>query len=175
LSEERYRAFREKRRRISAALGGLETRLAPTRGLNARLEALGTQPLAAPVSLGALLRRPEVGYEELRQVAPELPELDREARLQVEVAARYEGYLKRQAEEIEHLRSTEELELPEELDYGSIATLSMEVRQKLGRHRPRTLGQASRISGVTPAAINVLYAHLKRQRRRQAAAGGEPA
>jgi tRNA uridine 5-carboxymethylaminomethyl modification enzyme len=166
LGDARYRGFAEKRRRIQAALGLLDSiRVMPSREVNARLEGLGTQPLGAPTPLATLLRRPEVHYETLRQVDTGLPELGPEERFQVELHARYEGYLKRQLDDIEKMRSTEELELPPDLDYHGLSTLSIEARQKLTRHQPRTLGQASRISGITPAAINVLYLHLKRRRR----------
>jgi tRNA uridine 5-carboxymethylaminomethyl modification enzyme len=166
LGDGSFQAFSEKRKRIHAALDLLDsTRVLPTREINSRLEALGTQRLSAPTPLAALLRRPEVTYAMLRRVDAGLPELDPASRFQVELHARYEGYLSRQLADIEKMRSTEELELPQDLDYAALSTLSIEVRQKLGRHRPRTLGQASRISGITPAAINVLYVHLKRRRR----------
>jgi tRNA uridine 5-carboxymethylaminomethyl modification enzyme len=165
LSEKRYDAFCGKRRRVQAALDALQGRVLPTRELNERLEALGTPALAAPAPLLGLLRRPELDYESLRRLEPSLPELEPEAAFQVEVQARYEGYLRRQLVDIERMRSTQESPLPEDLDYASISGLSIEVRQKLARQRPRTLGQASRISGITPAAIDVLYLHLKRLRR----------
>ena len=82
---------------------------------------------------------------------------------QVEIQAKYQGYIERQREEIARSEHYENLKLPHDLDYGSLRGLSVEVRQKLDRYRPETLGQASRISGVTPAAISVLLVHLKRR------------
>lgn len=169
LNPDRYQRFSEKRRSIAAALEILDARIPPSRVVNEKLTELGTAPLGSPAPLLSLLRRPELGYEALRSLRPDLPDLDAEARVQVEVAARYEGYLKRQMEDIERMRSTEELELPEDLAYDGISTLSMEVRQKLAKHRPRTLGQASRISGITPAAIHVLAMALRGRKRRRPA------
>jgi tRNA uridine 5-carboxymethylaminomethyl modification enzyme len=104
------------------------------------------------------LRRPELTYASLvpeSQVAAEVAE-------QVEIQAKYEGYIERQREEVGRRTKQETLRLPEALDYAQVRGLSIEVQQKLNRHRPETLGQASRISGVTPAAISLLLVHLKR-------------
>lgn len=88
-----------------------------------------------------------------------------EVRLQVEVRAKYSGYIDRQAEEIERHRRHEDLVLPEDLDYGAVSGLSTEIRQRLGEHRPATLGIAARIPGVTPAAVSLLLVHLRRRGR----------
>ena len=88
---------------------------------------------------------------------------------QAEIAIKYAGYIDKQVDEVERASALESLKLPEELDYAQVTALSFEVRQKLARHRPATLGQASRISGVTPAAISLLLVHLERQRRERAA------
>ncbi len=114
-------------------------------------------------SLFDLLRRPEVDYEALMTLPDAGPGLtDAEAREQVEIQAKYAGYIERQREEIERHRQYEELRLPAGIDYMSLTGLSMEVRQKLCQQRPATLGQAARIQGVTPAAVSVLLVHLKR-------------
>jgi tRNA uridine 5-carboxymethylaminomethyl modification enzyme len=114
-------------------------------------------------SLFELLRRPEVGYGQLLGLPGGSPGLDdSEAREQVEIAAKYAGYVARQTEEIERQRDLEEQPLPGDFDYMQLASLSIEVRQKLNAVRPATLGQAARISGVTPAAISVLMVYLKR-------------
>jgi tRNA uridine 5-carboxymethylaminomethyl modification enzyme len=132
-------------------------------------------------NLADLLRRPGVGFDTVMAVEaiarPAQPAVSREtlrAELgvsaadavieQVEIATKYAGYIGKQAEEVERAAHLENLRLPAELDYGQVTALSIEVRQKLGRHRPETLGQASRISGVTPAAISLLLVHLKRGR-----------
>ena len=139
--------------------------------------------LGAPLTQDAcafeLLRRPGVSYEALLEVAglPEwLPERDDDEpvlpidarladqiRTQVEVRAKYAGYIERQQEEIERARRNEEMPLPTDLDYRTLAGLSHEVRQRLAEARPATLGQAGRIPGVTPAAVSVLLVHLKKR------------
>jgi tRNA uridine 5-carboxymethylaminomethyl modification enzyme len=114
-------------------------------------------------SLHDLLRRPDVSYRALMSLPNAGPGMDDEqAAEQVEIQAKYQGYIDRQAEEIERHRHYENLRLPAELDYTTVRGLSVEVQQKLNQHRPETLGQASRISGLTPAAISVLLVHLKR-------------
>jgi tRNA uridine 5-carboxymethylaminomethyl modification enzyme len=105
-----------------------------------------------------LLRRPDHTYESV--VGPS--NVDREVAEQLEIQAKYEGYIERQHDEIERRKNQESLLLPLELDYREVRGLSVEVQQKLNRHRPETIGQASRISGMTPAAISLLLVHLKR-------------
>jgi tRNA uridine 5-carboxymethylaminomethyl modification enzyme len=100
------------------------------------------------------------------------PELDTTVTEQVEIQVKYAGYIDRQAKEVERHEHYENLKLPEDLDYLNVRALSIEVRQKLQTHRPETLGQASRIAGVTPAAISLLLVHLKKDGFRQFAAAG---
>jgi tRNA uridine 5-carboxymethylaminomethyl modification enzyme len=122
------------------------------------------QPLEREHSLFDLLRRPSVRYEAIaRWTADATPVAEEDVALQVEIAAKYAGYIDRQAEEIERQRAQERLPLPADLDYGAIRGLSREVSQKLSQQRPETVGQASRIQGVTPAAISLLLVHLKRR------------
>ena len=113
------------------------------------------------VSIYDLLRRPEVHYPD----AAPLPHAEADVAAQVETQAKYEGYIERQREEVERRAALESRALPRELDYREVRGLSAEVQQKLNRHRPETLGQASRISGVTPAAISLLLIHLKKRRQ----------
>ena len=133
-------------------------------------------------SLADLLRRPGIGFDTVAEIAqlahPDQPAVSREtlaAELgdqcladtvieQIEIAMKYAGYIGKLLEEVERTAHYEQLKLPTDLDYGSVTALSYEVRQKLGRQRPETLGQASRISGVTPAAISLLLVHLKKRR-----------
>jgi tRNA uridine 5-carboxymethylaminomethyl modification enzyme len=111
-----------------------------------------------------LLRRPEVGYAQLMQLPGAGPGVDDPAVAeQVEVQAKYHGYIERQEAEIARTRREEEANIPPDMDYSAVRGLSSEVRQKLSQHRPATVGQASRISGVTPAAISLLLVHLKRR------------
>ncbi|HEY0268545.1 MAG TPA: tRNA uridine-5-carboxymethylaminomethyl(34) synthesis enzyme MnmG [Methyloradius sp.] len=117
-------------------------------------------------SLFELLRRPEVSYEALLSLSSEgLGETDEQVRQQVEIAAKYQGYIDRQYEEIERSKQNEHLKLPEDLDYADVHGLSIEAQQKLSKQRPETLGQAGRISGLTPAAISLLLVYLKRKSR----------
>jgi tRNA uridine 5-carboxymethylaminomethyl modification enzyme len=132
------------------------------------------KPITHEHSLADLLRRPNVSYEMLvgleagRFSSPDIQSLDDVSREtvveQLDIAAKYSGYIHRQQEEVSRAAHYENLPLPEGLDYLAIPALSMEVRQKLDKHRPQTLGQASRISGVTPAAISLLLVHLRRAR-----------
>ena len=123
------------------------------------------QPLAREASLMELLRRPEVSYASLLSL-PGAGEAvaDAEVAQQLEIQAKYAGYIERQSEEIERHRRHEETALPQDLDYHNVHGLSVEARQKLAAHRPATLGQAGRLSGMTPAAISLLLIHLRRQR-----------
>jgi tRNA uridine 5-carboxymethylaminomethyl modification enzyme len=126
-------------------------------------------------NLGDLLRRPDVGYENLMSLEGgrwrgdavsrgTLGEMYGPVVEQIEIGAKYAGYIERQKDEVERAAYYENLRLPAELDYMQVAALSIEVRQKLNKHRPETLGLASRISGVTPAAISLLLVHLKKNR-----------
>ena len=106
-----------------------------------------------------LMRRPEVSYATLGTP----PDLDEDVARQVEISVKYAGYVERQRSEVERRRSQEDLRLPEDIDYAEVRGLSVEVRQKLARHRPETIGQAGRISGVTPAAVALLLVYLKKK------------
>ena len=104
------------------------------------------------------------GYASLGELSGAAsPIIDAAVAAQVEIQAKYQGYVARQREEIERHERYESMTLPEDLDYGDVRGLSIEVRQKLSQHRPETIGQASRISGITPAAISLLLVHLKRR------------
>jgi tRNA uridine 5-carboxymethylaminomethyl modification enzyme len=124
-----------------------------------------------------LLRRPEVSYDDLSLAAPAADAASRadawrgderlaeQVKLQIEVQAKYSGYLKRQRDEIERHQRHEELRLPQNIDYGEVSGLSNEARQRLCDVRPETLGQAARIPGLTPAAVSLLLVHLKKRDR----------
>ena len=114
-------------------------------------------------TLHDLLRRPEMSYDSLP--LKQAPVLDSEVTEQVEIQAKYEGYINRQRDEVSRREAQEAAPLPQTLDYGEVRGLSNEVRQKLAQHRPETIGQAARISGVTPAAISLLLVHLRRQKK----------
>jgi len=118
-----------------------------------------------------LLRRPGMTYARLMELstAPQDPAIDPQVVEQVEISARYQGYIERQRDEVERLSGQETRALPADLDYSQVVGLSREVQQKLAQHRPETLGQASRIQGVTPAAIALLLVHLKKREYQRAA------
>jgi tRNA uridine 5-carboxymethylaminomethyl modification enzyme len=117
-------------------------------------------------SLFELLRRPEVTYDGLLSLSTEvLPEISADVREQVEIAAKYQGYIDRQAEEVARGRGQENTKLSADIDYREIHGLPIEAQQKLNAQKPETIGQASRISGITPAAISLLLVYLKRKSR----------
>ena len=156
ISEERYQKFLAKKKAQEDEAARLEkTYIAPAR-VNPYLESIGMPPVTTGISLGELLRRPTVTYEALSPLDPDRPVLSRREREAVEVAVKYEGYIKRQVAEVARTARLEGKRLPEDMDYSAIRGLRIEAAQKLSRIRPATLGQASRISGVSPADISVL-------------------
>ena len=167
VDDERIENFEEKRNAVEREKRRLKTTWVRPEDLSnsAMLSALG-KPLIREANLLDLLRRPETNYFDLVQLA-ELPEPieNEQAIRQLEIQARYDGYIERQIDEIEKLKKQEATLIPEGMDYGKVRGLSVEVRQKLESTRPETVGQAARIPGVTPAAISLLLVHLKRHRR----------
>jgi tRNA uridine 5-carboxymethylaminomethyl modification enzyme len=165
VNEARWARFEAKRAAIAREQARLQStwlRAAALPGEDAQ-RVLGA-PLARDASLMELLRRPEAAYTALMGLPGAGPGVDDpQVTEQVEIQAKYAGYIDRQHEEIERHQRHEDTRLPDDLDYGAVRGLSTEVRQKLTRHRPATLGQAARISGITPAAISLLLVHLKRR------------
>jgi tRNA uridine 5-carboxymethylaminomethyl modification enzyme len=165
VSSKRYAAFCRRRDRLAAELERLSsTILSPSAGTNDRLAALGTAPLRKPASLLELLRRPEVNYVALQQNFEGVE--DSLVAERVEIRVKYQGYVARQSAEAERLRALEEMRVPADLDYAALGGLSREVTEKLSRVRPLSIGQASRIPGVTPAAVSILIVHLRAARAR---------
>jgi tRNA uridine 5-carboxymethylaminomethyl modification enzyme len=161
VDDARWSAFSARKTALDAEMARLAgTVLSPTPATNDRLSTLGTAPLRKPVTLLELLRRPDVGYASVRAGFGGVD--DARVAERVEIRAKYEGYVARQSEHAARLRALDELALPPSLDYERLAGLSREVKEKLGRVRPRSIGQASRIAGVTPAAVSVLMVHLRR-------------
>jgi tRNA uridine 5-carboxymethylaminomethyl modification enzyme len=139
--------------------------LAPSAEVNARLRSLGTAELSNSATLAQLLRRPELSYADVMFLAPscETSEpLPVDVIAQVEVSLKYSGYVKRQQDAVDRFKRLEGTTIPESLDYGSVSGLSREARERLANIRPRSLGQAARVPGVTPAALSLLSVHLKR-------------
>ena len=164
VDDRRWDAFCRKRDAIQAELQRLRDTWVNPRSLPPeRAQAILGQTIEREYSLADLLRRPDVGYGAVTQLAPgsiETPEVIE----QVEIQLKYAGYIVRQQAEIERQANHESLALPTDFDYSAVRGLSVEVQQKLSRHQPQTLGQAARISGVTPAAVSLLLVHLKKRR-----------
>ena len=167
---ERYERFLRKKKELESERQRLETTKVTPAQVNGFLEALGSSPVAGGISLAELLKRPEVTYENLSEVDPERPVLSYHTVSQLEVMIKYSGYIDKQMKQIEKFRKLEEKRLPENLDYLNLEGLRIEARQKLDAIRPVSVGQASRISGFSPADINVLLIHLEKMRR---SGGGE--
>ena len=161
--EREYELFLRKKEAIDSLTKRVSRRIVnPTKENNEKLHAMGTSPLRKPTSLKEILKRPGISLSELLEFDPDLSDCDREAREQVEIQTKYEGYLKRQQEQIERFKGLENLKIPQDMDFRSITGLSAEVREKLSELRPISIGQASRISGITPAAISILIVNLKK-------------
>ncbi len=133
----------------------------PTAEVQALLESKGSTPLVSGAALVELIRRPELSYDDLALIDPGRPALSARVREQVNIEIKYEGYIARQERQVAQFAKTEKKRIPADIDYDDVKSLRLEARQKLMDFRPETLGQASRISGVTPADVNVLYVYLK--------------
>jgi tRNA uridine 5-carboxymethylaminomethyl modification enzyme len=165
LGERRLARLTEKAQGVSAGLAALErTRVQPSAALNDTLAARMSPPLACTLTAAELLRRPGVTYSLIASVVS-LPRFDFEIERQLEITAAYQGYIDRIGEEVERMRGLEAATVPTDLDYRAVAGLSSEAREKLERVRPLSLGQASRISGLTPTTVAALAVHLKRLER----------
>jgi tRNA uridine 5-carboxymethylaminomethyl modification enzyme len=168
LDEQRWSAFERKREAVQTEIERLKSTWINPRLANAQaLQAMFGQELEREYSAEELLRRPGVRYRELIELPGAGPGLaDEQAAEQVEIQTKYQGYIDRQKDEVARLEQFETMALPAGIDYSNVRGLSVEVQQKLNRQRPETLGQAARISGVTPAAISLLLVHLKRAQAR---------
>ena len=165
VSREQYEAVEAKYAAVDGEIKRLEnTHLAPGEALSNALTALGTTPVNTGVSLAALIRRPRVGYEDLREFDENRPELPKPVINQVEIRLKYEGYIKRQLKQVEDFARMEDKPLPEDIDYYAVPGLRTEARQKLSDVRPENFGRASRISGVSPADMAALAMYVGRRR-----------
>jgi tRNA uridine 5-carboxymethylaminomethyl modification enzyme len=164
VKEEDYRIFSEKKAAIEKTLFRIShKRINPTKENNEILHRWGSAPLKKEVSLQEILKRPETHFGHLFAFDRDLENLPKEAWEQVEIQVKYDGYIKRQMEQIERFKKLEEVRFPEDFDFSSVIGLSKEVMEKLTKIRPFSLGQTSRISGITPAAISILMVNLKKQ------------
>ena len=165
VSAERLRAVEEKYAAVEQEVKRLtHTGVAGSDALNALLVQRGTAPVADGARLIDLLRRPQVSYDDLRPFDPGAPALDKAVREQVEITVKYEGYIRRQQRQVEEFEQLEKHALPDDVDYSDIQGLRLEAREKLSAVRPLNLGQASRISGVSPADIGALMIWLQSRR-----------
>lgn len=165
-TKERYEKCLNKKTLIENEIERLKSSiLTPKENTNNALEALGSMKLKTAVSLYDLIKRPELDYEMIKDLDTTRKPLDREIKMQVQTMIKYEGYIEKQSQQIEAFKKLENKKL-ENIDYNSLSGLRIEAVQKLAKFRPETVGQASRISGVSPADINVLLIHLETQRRK---------
>lgn len=173
IPEERYRKFLDKKNRVEAEIARLrETKFKPDEEVQAMLASLESAPLQNTVDGVTLLRRPELSYADLEKLSPSPVELTEDMKEQVEIQIKYTGYIEKQLQQVEKLSKMEKKRIPEDIDYGIIHGLATEAKQKLDKVRPLSIGQASRISGVTPADLSILLVHLEHYNRVTAAARG---
>lgn len=167
ISEERYQRFLKKEEEIAAEVKRVsKLTLSPTAELNAFLEEKGTSPISTGMKMADLIRRPQISYEDLKKFDPERPELSGEVREEVELKVKYDGYIAKQLLQVEQMRKLEVKALPAELDYKTVYGLRLEAVEKLNKIKPLNIGQASRISGVSPADVSVLLVWLEQQSHR---------
>ncbi len=171
ISNERYARFTEKQAQIDAEIVRLkETKFRPDEAVQAMLAEVGSAPINNSVDGLTLLRRPEVTYAHLEKLAPAEGDLPEDVKEQVEIQIKYAGYIEKQLQQVERMEKMEKKRIPDNIDYDAIHGLATEAKQKLGKVRPLSLGQASRISGVTPADLSILLVHLEHYNRVTAAA-----
>ena len=137
-----------------------QTTIHPSESLCALLAVQGTEPLKAGIRMAELLRRPQIDYAMLAPYDPQRPDLPQDVIRTAQILIKYEGYIRRQKAQVEKIRKLESIRLPQDLDYASLGGLRLEAIQKLNALRPESIGQASRISGISPADLSVLLIRL---------------
>ena len=167
ISDERYNNFLNKKRNIENEIERLKKQVVkPTEEVNNFLKAHNTSVLTTGSKLAELLKRTEITYKDLEIIDKDRPELTKQEKEEVEIEIKYEGYIKMEKEQVEKFKKMESKELSEDIIYSEIKGLSLEARQKLDKIKPTSIGQASRISGVSPADINVLLIYLQMQKNK---------
>ena len=165
ISEERYKKFCEKRARINEEIERLRTTtIKPTSEVNAFLEKNNSSVLSGGIKLVDLLKRSELNYEKLKEIDINRPELSAVEAEEVEIQVKYEGYIKLQEAQVDKFKKIEKKKIPDDIIYSEIKGLRLEARQKLDKIRPLSIGQASRISGVSPADVNVLHIYIEQEK-----------
>lgn len=168
LSKKRYEYVAEKEKMIKEEVGRIQNILiGANEDVQRFLEKHHSTPLKTGTTLAELIRRPELTYEDLEELDPGRPELPEDVIEQVNIHAKYEGYMKRQMKQVEQFKKLEHKKLPEHFDYDQVKSLRIEAKQKLNLYQPHSVGQASRISGVSPADISVLLVHLEQMKRQK--------
>jgi tRNA uridine 5-carboxymethylaminomethyl modification enzyme len=167
ISEERYQKLCTKERQIEEEISRVgKVNIGASKDVQELLESLGSSTLKTAVTLEELIRRPELKYEDLKSIDPERPELDDDVINQVNINIKYEGYITRQMKQVEQFHKLEDKKIPDDIAYEDIQNLRTEAVQKLSEIRPHSIGQASRISGVSPSDISVLLIYLEQIRGR---------
>ena len=162
ITEERYQKFLNKKKNIEEEIKRLKnTIVKPTKKVNEFLQKQGTTPLSTGSKLSELLKRTEITYNSLKEIDENMPELSLQEKEEVEIQLKYEGYIKLQEEQVKKFKKMEKKLIPEDIDYEKISGISLEGKQKLSKLKPLSIGQASRISGVSPADISVLLVYLQ--------------
>ena len=162
ISDERYRKFKKKKENIEKEIIRLQQlTVRPTKEVNEILKNSGTSELTTGSKMSELLKRTELNYDVLEPIDLDRPDLTKQEKDEVEIQIKYEGYIKMQEDQVEKFKKLETKILPEDIDYEKIKGISLEGRQKLNKFKPRSIGQASRISGVSPADISVLLIYLQ--------------
>ena len=164
ISEERYRKLLKKEEQIQKEIERVEhINLGTSESVQDLLKEYGSTPLTSGTTMAELIRRPELNYECLSPIDPNRPELDIDVAEQVNINIKYDGYIKRQLRQVEQFKKLESKLIPEDINYDDIQSLRIEAKQKLNEMRPASIGQASRISGVSPADVSVLLVYLERK------------
>ncbi|KXG44787.1 tRNA uridine-5-carboxymethylaminomethyl(34) synthesis enzyme MnmG [Tepidibacillus decaturensis] len=162
IDDERYQRFLDKKEKIEQEINRLKTeKIRPSEEVQVMMKEVGTSELNNAVELATLLRRPEITYEIIEKLSPSPVELSAEMKEQVEIQIKYSGYIEKQLLLVEKMKKVEAKKIPEWLDYNKISGLSMEAREKLNKIQPMNIGQASRISGVSPADISILLVYIE--------------
>ena len=162
ISEERYKRFLDKKNKIAEEIERVRKKtIKPTEKVNILLKENGSSEITTGVKLADLVKRSELSYEKLAEIDDERPELDEQVQKEVGIELKYEGYIKLQMDQVEKFKKLEEKLLPKDINYEEIKGLRLEARQKLNKVKPNNVGQASRISGVSPADISVLLIYLE--------------
>ena len=168
IDEETYQKYVEKEKQIQEEINRIEhVNIGASEKVQSLLESFGSTPLKSGTTLAELIRRPELSYEAVASIDENRPELSWDVKEQVDINVKYDGYIKRQLRQVEQFKKLEAKKIPADIDYEKVGSLRIEARQKLEMYRPVSIGQASRISGVSPADISVLLVYMEQYGRRR--------